>query len=97
MCTSKRVQWPESVRDLLVQRERTLRMYARIMKRVGASHPNRTEENARRASLRKKYRRNLQQNAEAIAVEVARLYDIALTSVPLPQDTDDDIFPHTEV
>ena len=86
---------PDTLRDLVQERERLLQGYAHVMRRVGASHPHRRKENARRAKLRKQYRQDLRNNAERIAVEVAKVYGSSTKPLFINAALPTDIF-HTE-
>ena len=61
---------------LCVDRRRLLREYGAILKRVGASHPDRSKINAARARHRGACRRALRRNAELIAARVMELIDV---------------------
>ena len=61
---------------LLVDRETLLEELAHVLRRVGASHPDRAKVNARRAKQRKKLKKALRLNANAIAHRNVQLYAI---------------------
>lgn len=65
----------QTLRALAHDRERLLQALAPTLKRVGASNPNRSKVNARLAITRKRIRKELRANAEAIAIRVMELSD----------------------
>lgn len=95
MSRTARSPLPDTLRELVQERERLLQGYAHVMRRVGASHPSRRTENARRAQLRKQYRQDLRINAERIAVEVAKVYGTSTKHLFINDLSPTDIF-HTE-
>lgn len=60
---------------MLVDRQRLLRQLAPLLRRVGASHPQRSKVNAEKAVRRKQTRRDLRANAEAIAARLLEITD----------------------
>jgi hypothetical protein len=77
---------------LAADRERLLRRYAQVMKRVGGAHPNRSAENARRAELRKRYRQSLRINADKIVQTVCARFTAKTVSLPVTSADVQDIF-----
>jgi predicted ThiF/HesA family dinucleotide-utilizing enzyme len=59
---------------LLTERARLLEAYAHVLRRVGASHPERAKVNAKRATQRKHLQRAVRANAEAIAQRNMQLW-----------------------
>jgi uncharacterized protein involved in exopolysaccharide biosynthesis len=59
---------------LLHERLKLQQAYAHVLRRVGASHPQRTHTNAKRATHRKALRKAIRLNAEQIAARCLELY-----------------------
>lgn len=62
------------LRGLLWDRARLLRELAPVLRYVGHSHPQRAAVNAKRSIIRKRIRKALRANAEAIAARCMHLY-----------------------
>lgn len=60
---------------MLMDRRRLLRQLAPLLRRVGASHPQRSKVNAEKSVRRKATRRDLRANAEAIAARLLEISD----------------------
>jgi hypothetical protein len=69
-----------TLRGLVLDRQRLLRQLGPALRRVGASNPHRTKINARLAVTRKRLRKELRANAEAIASRLLELSDLDLSS-----------------
>lgn len=65
-------QAPE-LRGLILDRQRLMRQYAKILRRIGASNPKRSQLNRKRAAQRLELRRAMRQNANEIAAYLLRI------------------------
>lgn len=73
------------LKTLTIDRRRLMREYAGILKRVGASHPDRSKINAARARMRGACRRALRRNAELIAARVMELIQVEENERDVPK------------
>lgn len=64
------------LQGLLRDRQRLLESLAPVLRRVGASNPHRAKVNARAAATRKRIRRDLRANADAIVMRVVELNEL---------------------
>lgn len=60
---------------MILDRQRLLKQLVPLLRRVGASHPQRSQVNADRSTRRKKVRQALRANAEAMAARLLELAD----------------------
>lgn len=60
---------------MILDRQRLLRQLVPLLRRVGASHPQRSQVNADRSTRRKTVRKSLRANAEAMAARLLELAD----------------------
>jgi hypothetical protein len=75
MTTQNTIPTDAVLQSLARDRTRLLQALAPALQRVGSSNPNRSKVNARLATTRKRIRKELHANAEAMATRLMELLD----------------------